>query len=106
MSPGGCQKDRVAQQIVEEAESQGLLQPGATIVEGTSGSTGISLTLAAAAKGYRTHIVMPDDQAAEKIALLRRFGAEVELVRPASITSPEHYVNVARRRADALNQIP
>lgn len=105
MSPGGCQKDRVAHQIILEAESQGLLRPGATIVEGTSGSTGISLTLAAAARGYRTHIVMPDDQAAEKIALLRRFGAEVELVRPAAITSPDQYVNVARRRAAELNEV-
>eukprot|EP00445_Apocalathium_hangoei_P027344 CAMPEP_0203922284 /NCGR_PEP_ID=MMETSP0359-20131031/62324_1 /ASSEMBLY_ACC=CAM_ASM_000338 /TAXON_ID=268821 /ORGANISM="Scrippsiella Hangoei, Strain SHTV-5" /LENGTH=1343 /DNA_ID=CAMNT_0050850125 /DNA_START=1 /DNA_END=4032 /DNA_ORIENTATION=+ len=99
VNPGGCQKDRVAQSIVEEAESSGLLRPGGTIVEGTSGSTGISLSLAAACKGYKVHIVMPDDQASEKVQLLKRFGAEVELVRPASISNPEHYVNVARRRA-------
>ncbi|CAE8626501.1 unnamed protein product, partial [Polarella glacialis] len=103
LSPGGCQKDRVARQIIDEAEAAGLLKPGATIVEGTSGSTGISLCLAAAARGYKVHVVMPDDQAAEKVQLLRRFGATVELVRPASISSPEHYVNVARRHAASLN---
>jgi len=102
LSPGGCQKDRVAESIVSEAEASGRLRPGGTIVEGTSGSTGIALALAAAARGYRVHIVMPDDQSEEKVALLRRFGAEVELVRPASISNPEHYVNVARRRAAEL----
>lgn len=106
LSPGGCQKDRVARQILEEAEASGCLRPGGTIVEGTSGSTGISLCLAAAARGYRVHIVMPDDQAAEKVQLLRRFGAEVELVRPASIANPAHFVNVARRRADELRDQP
>lgn len=82
----------------------GVLRPGGTIVEGTSGSTGISLSLAAAARGYRSHVVMPDDQADEKVLLLRRFGAVVELVRPASISNPDHYVNVARRRAEELSQ--
>jgi len=104
LSPGGCQKDRVAQQIIEDAEASGALRRGGTIVEGTSGSTGISLSLAAAARGYRAHIVMPDDQAKEKVVLLQRYGAEVELVRPAAISNPEHYVNVARRRAEELNR--
>lgn len=103
LSPGGCQKDRVAKNIVEEATSSGLLRSGGTIVEGSSGSTGISLCLAASAHGYRVHIVMPNDQATEKVIVLQRFGAEVELVPPASITSPEHYVNVARRRAAEIN---
>eukprot|EP00929_Paragymnodinium_shiwhaense_P052819 TRINITY_DN26452_c0_g1_i1.p1 TRINITY_DN26452_c0_g1~~TRINITY_DN26452_c0_g1_i1.p1 ORF type:complete len:1233 (-),score=191.62 TRINITY_DN26452_c0_g1_i1:177-3875(-) len=102
LNPGGCQKDRVARQILEDAEADGRLKPGATIVEGTSGSTGISLALAGSSKGYRVIVVMPDDQAAEKMDLLRRFGAELELVRPASISSPEHYVNVARRRAQEI----
>lgn len=102
LNPGGCQKDRVAKRILEEAEAAGLLRPGGTVVEGTSGSTGISLSLMAASRGFRTLIVMPDDQAAEKYELLRQFGAEVEQVRPASIISPEHYVNVARRRAAEL----
>jgi len=104
LNPGGCQKDRAALQIIAAAESSGLLRPGGTIVEGTSGSTGISLSLAAAEQGYQVHIVMPDDQATEKVTLLQRFGAKVELVRPASITSPEHYVNVARRRAAELSE--
>jgi len=103
LSPGGCQKDRVAKRILEEAVAGGVLRPGGTIVEGTSGSTGISLCLAAAAHGYHVHIVMPDDQAEEKVLFLKRCGASVELVRPASITSPEHYVNVARRRAAEIN---
>merc|ERR1719343_722444 len=90
--------------MIEEAERAGLLRPGGTVVEGTSGSTGISLALAGAARGYRVRIVMPDDQAAEKVQALRRFGADVELVRPASISSPEHYVNVARRRAQEAQE--
>jgi len=102
LSPGGCQKDRVARQILDEAAANGLLRPGGTVVEGTSGSTGISLCLAAAERGYKVHVVLPDDQAAEKAELLRRFGATVQLVRPASISSPEHYVNVARRHAERL----
>lgn len=106
LSPGGCQKDRVAQRIIEEAEASGFLRSGGTIVEGTSGNTGISLALAAAARGYRVHIVMPDDQAAEKMQLLQSFGAEVELVRPTSISNPEHYVNVARRRAEEFRGQP
>ena len=103
LSPGGCQKDRVARQIILEAKASGSLSPGGTIVEGTSGSTGISLCLAAASSGYKVHVVMPDDQAQEKVELLRRFGATVQMVRPASISSPEHYVNVARRCAEELN---
>ena len=103
LSPGGCQKDRVARQILDEAAAAALLRPNGTVVEGTSGSTGISLCLAAAARGYRVHVVLPDDQASEKAELLQRFGATVQLVRPASISSPEHYVNVARRHAERLN---
>lgn len=106
LNPGGCQKDRAALHIIAAAEHSGSLRPGGTIVEGTSGSTGISLSLAAAERGYSVHIVMPDDQASEKVALIERFGAKVELVRPASITSPEHYVNIARSRAAELNDQP
>jgi cysteine synthase A len=66
-NPGGCQKDRVAKRIVEEAEAEGLLGgPNQTIVEGTSGSTGISLSLMARSRGYKCIIVMPDDMAQEK----------------------------------------
>ena len=103
LSPGGCQKDRVARHIVDEAVATGALCKGGTIVEGTSGSTGISLCLAAAALGYKVHVVMPDDQADEKVELLKCLGATVQMVRPASISSPEHYVNVARKHAEKLN---
>ncbi|OQS01168.1 cysteine synthase [Achlya hypogyna] len=103
LNPGGSSKDRVAKGIVEDAEARGLLAPGGTIVEGTSGSTGISLALIARAKGYKCIIVMPDDQAKEKSDLLEQFGATVEFVKPASIVNAKHYVNQARRRA---NEIP
>ncbi|KAE8895852.1 Cysteine synthase 2 [Phytophthora fragariae] len=99
LNPGGSSKDRVAKGIVEDAERRGLLKEGGTIVEGTSGSTGISLSLMARARGYRCVIVMPDDQAKEKSQLLEQFGAEVVLVKPASIVNAKHYVNEAKRLA-------
>ncbi|OQS05790.1 cysteine synthase [Thraustotheca clavata] len=102
LNPGGSSKDRVAKGIVEDAEERGLLKPGGTIVEGTSGSTGISLALIARAKGYNCLIVMPDDQAKEKSDLLQQFGAVVEFVKPASIVNANHYVNQARQRANEI----
>ncbi|CAK9033907.1 Cysteine synthase 2 (CS 2) (Cysteine synthase-like protein) (CSl) (O-acetylserine (thiol)-lyase 2) (OAS-TL 2) (O-acetylserine sulfhydrylase 2) [Durusdinium trenchii] len=99
LNPGGTSKDRIAKNIVLEAERDGLLKPGGTIVEGTSGSTGISLAQVACARGYKCVIVLPDDQALEKRALLTGLGARVELVRPAAIVNSEHYVNKARRLA-------
>ncbi|KAG6967597.1 hypothetical protein JG687_00004190 [Phytophthora cactorum] len=99
LNPGGSSKDRVAKGIVEDAERRGLLKEGGTIIEGTSGSTGISLSLMARARGYRCIIVMPDDQAKEKSQLLEQFGAEVVLVKPASIVNAKHYVNEAKRLA-------
>mmetsp|Transcript_2122 Transcript_2122/g.4873 ORF Transcript_2122/g.4873 Transcript_2122/m.4873 type:complete len:405 (+) Transcript_2122:46-1260(+) len=102
LNPGGSSKDRVALSIVEEAERNGTLREGGTVVEGTSGSTGISLAQVCRARGYRCIIVMPDDQAIEKRQLLTRLGAELELVRPASIVNNGHYVNVARRRAQEI----
>ncbi|KAF0684857.1 Aste57867_23202 [Aphanomyces stellatus] len=102
LNPGGSSKDRVAKGIIEDAEARGLLTPGGTIVEGTSGSTGISLALLARAKGYKCIIVMPDDQAKEKSMLLEQFGATVEFVKPASIVNAKHYVNQARRRASEI----
>ncbi|DBA02402.1 TPA: hypothetical protein N0F65_007221 [Lagenidium giganteum] len=102
LNPGGSSKDRVAKGIVEDAERRGLLKEGGAIVEGTSGSTGISLSLMACARGYDCVIVMPDDQAKEKSMLLEKFGAQVELVKPASIVNSKHYVNEARRRAKAI----
>ncbi|KAK0733524.1 tryptophan synthase beta subunit-like PLP-dependent enzyme [Lasiosphaeria miniovina] len=98
---GGSPKDRVALNMIRSAESLGLLTPGRgdTIYEGTVGSTGISLAALARARGYRAHICMPDDQSAEKSALLHHLGATVERVPVAPITSPHHFVNLARTRA-------
>lgn len=98
---GNSPKDRVALSMILSAESAGLLVPhrGDTIYEGTVGSTGISLAALARARGYRAHICMPSDQSAEKSTLLHHLGATVERVPPAPITSPEHFVNLARRRA-------
>lgn len=98
---GNSPKDRVALSIIHEAEKQGLLTPhrGDTIYEGTVGSTGISLATLARAMGYKAHICMPDDQSMEKSDLLLHLGATVERVTVAPITSPDHFVNLARRRA-------
>ncbi|KAI0021136.1 cysteine synthase-like protein [Xylariomycetidae sp. FL0641] len=98
---GQSPKDRVALGLIEAGEAAGLLVPGRgdTIYEGTVGSTGISLAALARARGYRAHICMPDDQAREKSDLLHHLGARVERVPVAPITSPAHFVNLARRRA-------
>ncbi|KAH6562359.1 hypothetical protein BASA50_006557 [Batrachochytrium salamandrivorans] len=105
MNVGGSTKDRIALGIIEDAEVRGLIQPncGCTIFEGTVGSTGISLAVIARAKGYLCHIVMPDDQAQEKYAIIEALGAFVEKVRPVSIVDTNHYVNIARRRAEEMN---
>lgn len=99
---GNSPKDRVALNMITEAEKKGLLRPhcGDTIYEGTVGSTGISLATLARAKGYKAHICMPDDQSFEKSDLLHHLGATVERVTVAPITSPDHFVNLARRRAE------
>jgi cysteine synthase len=98
---GNSPKDRVALHIIQVAEEAGLLTPnnGDTIYEGTVGSTGISLASLARAMGYNAHICMPSDQSMEKVDLLHHLGASVERVPPAPITSPDHFVNLARRRA-------
>jgi cysteine synthase len=79
LNPGGSVKDRIALAMVEDAERRGLLRPGATIVEPTSGNTGIGLAMAAAVKGYRLILTMPDDMTVERQRLLTRFGAEIHL---------------------------
>ncbi|ORY55501.1 cysteine synthase-like protein [Pseudomassariella vexata] len=98
---GNSPKDRVALNMIQVAEEDGLLSPGRgdTIYEGTVGSTGISLAALARAKGYKAHICMPNDQSLEKSDLLHHLGATVERVPVAPITSPDHFVNLARRRA-------
>ena len=99
-NPGGSPKDRVARQMVVDAEAAGLLGKGGVVFEGTAGSTGISLALMARSRGYGCHVVMSDDMSMEKVKLLEAFGAHVERVRPASIIDSNHFVNVARRRAE------
>ena len=97
-NPGGSVKDRIGVEIIEEAERTGRLKPGGTIVESTSGNTGMGLAIAAAIKGYKTVFTMPDKMSGEKIQLLRAFGAEV-IVTPTAVPhdSPESYTEVAKR---------
>jgi cysteine synthase A len=102
LNPGGSVKDRAARGIIEAFERAGRLAPGGTVVEGTAGNTGIALTLIGNARGYRTIIVMPDDQAPEKYALLRTYGADLRVVPAVAFTNPENYYHVARRTAEAL----
>jgi cysteine synthase len=79
LNPGGSVKDRIAVAMLEDAERRGVLKPGATIVEPTSGNTGIGLAMAAAVRGYRPILTMPDDMSVERQRLLARFGAELHL---------------------------
>jgi len=100
MNPGASVKDRAALWIVRDAEARGELKPDGTIVEGTAGNTGIGLALVANALGYRTIIVMPDNQSREKMATLRALGAELVLVPPAPYKNPGHFVHTSRRLAE------
>lgn len=86
-NPSGSVKDRAAHYMIAEAERQGIIQPGATIIEPTSGNTGIGIAMNAAAKGYRAILVMPDNMTKERINLLKAYGAEVVLT-PASERMP------------------
>lgn len=100
MNPGGSVKDRAAYGIITDAEERGLLTPGATIVEGTAGNTGIGLTVIGHARGYRSVIVIPETQAPEKIQLLRTLGAEVRTVPAKPYSDPGNYNHIARRLAE------
>lgn len=99
-NPGASVKDRAALWIIRDAEARGELQPGGTIVEGTAGNTGIGIALVANALGYKTIIVMPDNQSSEKMATLRALGAELVLVPPAPYKNPGHFVHTSRRLAE------
>jgi cystathionine beta-synthase len=103
LNPGGSNKDRIALSMIEEAERTGKLPPGGTIVEPTSGNTGVGLALAAAIKGYKMIFVVPDKVAPEKIALLRAFGADV-VICPTAVDadSPESYYAVSDRLAEEI----
>jgi cystathionine beta-synthase len=98
LNPGGSVKDRIGITMIEEAERKGWLKPGGTLIEPTSGNTGVGLAMAAAVKGYRCVFVMPDKVAPEKAALLRAYGAEV-VTTPTAVArdSPESYYSVADR---------
>ena len=99
MNPGGSVKDRAALGIIEDAEARGVLEPGATIVEGTAGNTGIGLTIVGQAKGYRTVIVIPETQSVEKLTLLRTLGAKVITVPEKPYSDPGNYNRQAQRLA-------
>ncbi len=99
-NPGGSVKDRIGMPIIERAERDGTLKPGGTIVEGTSGNTGVGLAIAAALKGYRCIFTMPDKMSQEKVRLLKAFGAEV-IITPTAVPPdhPDNYVMMAKRIA-------
>ena len=99
-NPGGSVKDRIGLPIIERAEREGKLKPGGTIVEGTSGNTGVGLAIAAAIKGYRCIFTMPDKMSQEKVRLLKAFGAEV-IITPTAVPPdhPDNYVMMAKRIA-------
>jgi cystathionine beta-synthase len=97
-NPGGSVKDRIGFAIIDDAERRGELKPGGTIVEGTSGNTGVGLAIAAALRGYRCVFTMPDKMSMEKVRLLKAYGAEV-VVTPTAVPPdhPEHYVMKAKQ---------
>src|SRR5437763_4156186 len=103
MNPGGSNKDRIGLAMIEKAERAGKLKPGGTIVEPTSGNTGVGLAIAAALKGYRCIFVMPDKMSQEKISLLPAHGAEV-VICPTNVEpdSPESYYSVSDRLAEEI----
>ncbi len=97
MGPGGSVKDRIGVAMIEAAEADGKLRPGGTIVEATSGNTGLALAMAASLKGYRCVFTMPDKMSTEKVKLLRAFGAQV-IITPTAVPPdhPDHYLQRAR----------
>jgi cystathionine beta-synthase len=103
LNPGGSVKDRIGLAMIEAAEREGKLKPGGTIVEPTSGNTGVGLAIAAATKGYRCIFVMPDKMSQEKISMLRAYGAEV-VITPTAVEpdSPESYYSVSSRLAEEI----
>jgi cysteine synthase len=100
LNPGGSVKDRTARAIVTDAEARGLLKPGATLVEGTAGNTGMGLALLASARGYRCVCVLPEKMAVDKRVALRQLGADVVIAKNAPLTNPHNFRNVAAKLAE------
>jgi cystathionine beta-synthase/cysteine synthase A len=100
LNPAGSVKDRIVRYIIDDAEKRGLLKPGGTIIESTSGNTGAAVAMIAAIKGYRAILTMPDKVSIEKQNSLKAYGAEI-VIAPTSapVDSPEHYVNIAKKLA-------
>jgi cysteine synthase len=99
-NPGASVKDRAALWIVRDAEARGELKPGGTVIEGTAGNTGIGIALVANALGYKSVIVMPDNQSKEKMDTLRALGAQLVTVPPTKFADPNHFVHTSRRLAE------
>jgi len=104
VNPGGSVKDRIGLAIIEDAERKGELRPGGTIVEGTSGNTGVGLAIAAALKGYRCIFTMPDKMSQEKVRLLKAFGAEV-VITPTAVP-PDHPDNYVMKAKQIVKETP
>jgi cysteine synthase A len=104
MNPGGSVKDRAALGIVRDAEARGELRPGGTIVEGTAGNTGIGLAVVGNCLGYKTVIVMPDNQSQDKIDTLKSYGPDVRLVPAVPLKDPKHFTKVSAAIAAELNE--
>ena len=102
LNPGGSVKDRAAKGMILDAEKNGKLKPGGTIVEGTAGNTGIGLATLAACRGYKTVIVMPDNQASEKYQMLEMLGAEIRRVPAVPFANQNHFYHTARAVAEGL----
>jgi cysteine synthase len=100
LNPGGSVKDRTARAIVLDAEERGLLRPGATMIEGTAGNTGVGLALIASARGYRCICVLPEKMAIDKRVALCQLGAEVIITPGGPLTAPHNFRNVAARMAE------
>ena len=102
LNPGGSMKDRIGIELIEDAEKKGLLKKGGTIVEPTSGNTGVALVLAAEAKGYKTVFTMPEKMSMEKELLLRSYGADVVRAPDVAYDHPQYYKSVAKDLAQEM----